>query len=263
MERDAGGGGDCFYFSLYEALAERNLLKNVMDAYGTFTPLNKNSFNQYFRNLIAEQITPARLATTIEILRSTLRENKSKSLYALAELVNLQPWLVQAYKNSNDNTDLFARNVRRFIRQAKNEPQALEIGLARQLLRTAGIALHLVYKNFPERKRTKESIAPGLSLKTPEKKMLLDFENAPTYLLPPSYRSEKRLPFSLPLETVKDEPIVYLVMSRKEGHYYYLTFHDYEGGKRKRSSTKKHKSKRRSKRSSTSKRIRRSTSSTK
>ena len=252
FERDAGGGGDCFFFSLYKALEERNLLKNIMDSYGTFS-LNKNSFNTYFRNLVAEQITTERLTTLIEILQSVVRENQGTSEKELANMVDLQPWLVRAYLNANRNStnrnsanrnnERFAINVRRSIRQAKNEPQALEIGIATELLSTAGIELQLVYKNFPQRKRSLHSIAVGLSLKTPEKKMLADYENLPTYLLPPNYSVEKKMPLSLPLETRNGEPIVYLVMSRKEGHYYYFTFNEYYGGtrhtKRRKSKTKR------------------------
>jgi hypothetical protein len=246
FERDAGGGGDCFFFSLYEALKERDLLKNIMDSYGTFS-LNKNSFNTYFRNLVAEQITTERLITLIEILQSVVRENKGRSDKDIADMVDLQPWLVRAYLNANRNStnrnsanrnyERFAINVRRSIRQAKNEPQALEIGIATELLNTTGIELQLVYKNFPQRKRSINTIAQSLSLKTPEKKMLADYENLPTYLLPPGYSVEKKMPVSLPLETRNGEPIVYVVMSRKEGHYYYFSFHEYYGGTRRSQAT--------------------------
>ena len=214
-----------------------------MHSYGTFS-LNKSNFNIYFRNLVAEQITTERLTTLIELLQSVVRENKGRPDKEIADMVDLQPWLVRAYLNANRssanrnsanrNSERFAINVRRSIRQAKNEPQALEIGIATELLSTAGIALQLVYKNFPQRKRSINTIAQSLSLKTPEKKMLADYENLPTYLLPPGYSVEKKMPLSLPLETRNGEPIVYLVMSRKEGHYYYFSFHEYYGGTRSR-----------------------------
>ena len=238
-----------------------------MHSYGTFS-LNKSNFNTYFRNLVAEQITTERLITLIEILQSVVRENKGRPDKEIADMVDLQPWLVRAYLNakrssakrssanrnsSNRNSERFATNVRRSIRHAKNEPQALEIGIAMELLSTAGIALQLVYKNFPQRKRSINTIAQSLSLKTPEKKMLADYENLPTYLLPPGYSVEKKMPLSLPLETRNGEPIVYLVMSRKEGHYYYFSFHEYYGGTRSRTTrrsqtTKRQATKRKTKR---------------
>jgi hypothetical protein len=49
--KDAGGGGDCFFFSVFEALKERNLMKKIKISAGT-----KDDFNILMRHIVANSL---------------------------------------------------------------------------------------------------------------------------------------------------------------------------------------------------------------
>jgi hypothetical protein len=49
--KDAGGGGDCFFFSVYEALKERNLMKKIKISAGT-----KEDFNIMMRSIVVNSL---------------------------------------------------------------------------------------------------------------------------------------------------------------------------------------------------------------
>ena len=51
--KEAGGGGDCFYYSIWAALTERNLIRrNILPKMNI--PLDKEGFMLYFRNYVAD-----------------------------------------------------------------------------------------------------------------------------------------------------------------------------------------------------------------
>lgn len=49
--KDAGGGGDCFFFSVYEALKERNLMKKIKISAG-----KKEDFNIMMRSIVVNSL---------------------------------------------------------------------------------------------------------------------------------------------------------------------------------------------------------------
>ena len=239
-ETDAGGGGNCFYFSLYEALTEQRLVKHITQLYGIIPKHysnnsfmgKKHNFNKYFRKLIADQITPELLEKyeIVRIVSDAVNANVNNNSYIdkskldeIAQITQLQPWLIHDYIKAAGSLPLFSKHVKKSIRQTNNEVQELEVKIAQQLLSYAEIELKIISKFYKRKRNTNSFPFSGTQLNTAEKKMIVDFENKPFYKLPNNPHLNKKLPFTLSFKNESGQPIVYLVSSPMEGHYFYFS----------------------------------------
>jgi hypothetical protein len=220
IDKDAGAGGDCFFFAIYEALSERErqLIDTLMDMYGPFR-LNKHSFNLFFRNLIATKInanyrTPATdyLRELYSLITSAYENavaicqdasyngpgyNQNKCIVdVIADELQQPHWLVKDYIKATrkDSQKKFIELVSASIRQPHKQVQELEYNLAKELLGIVGIDLQLVLTK-----------GDGTYEKTMRQRPF-------------------SLPFSLPLENKSGQPIIYVIINSTTGHYSYFCF---------------------------------------
>ena len=142
--KEAGGDGNCFFNSIYDAANEENLLERIYNAYNTSSkPVDKISFVKYIRDLVARKINQddTGLRTAYEIFEQSDIKNK----ITLEEdtgyiLDDFQPWLIELYKNSK-NFEEFKMNVINTIRNSSNYIQGLEYDITKDLLEYASIEL--------------------------------------------------------------------------------------------------------------------------
>jgi hypothetical protein len=257
IDKDAGAGGDCFFFAIYEALSERErqLIDTLMDMYGPFR-LNKNSFNLFFRNLIATKInanyrTPATdyLRELYSLITSAYENavaicqdaeyNANKCIVdVIADELQQPHWLVKDYIKATrkDSQRKFIELVSASIRQPHKQVQELEYNLAKELLGIVGIDLQLVL--------TKGDGTYEFAEKTMRQRPF-------------------SLPFSLPLENKSGQPIIYVIINSTTGHYSYFCFFLCSAGGAKRTRRKRSGHKRSGGKRSGSKRTRRSQATSK
>jgi hypothetical protein len=263
LDIEAGGKGDCFYFSLYEALTERGLMDDFIKSIGlTYGPPydvlrpirgnKKQSFNLYFRDLVANKLQPTDLATTIEILESnpqiqaifTLQRIKpddyKNMLINISNDTEFNPWFIDIYIRSarKTNNSAFLKGIQAGIKTAGNEAQQIETVLAKAILDSVGIQLEIVYKQFPAKTRISQYQALSY-LNTSNKQKIVDYDNAPVYTYG-KYNKKKLEHIKLPIEN-NGTPIIYVINSPQEGHYTYFSFNTYRGGYRKTRHKHQHK----------------------
>jgi len=238
IDTDAGGKGNCFYFSLYEALKERDLIKNLEETYSIGRYVSKETFNKYFRMLISSQLSTDIMRETFIVLKEVFDNNSDLSIAEISHRTELQSWLIKDFINSNSSLMSFTNLVKKSIMIRGREVQSLEVNLAIKLLALAGISLVIIKKIVPTRKKSQRELKiSGLSLNTNERKMLANYDNQPTYNI---NEREIQMPFNLPIEN-GGQPIIYLISSPIEGHYTYFSFSlaKYEGGLKKKKTKKR------------------------
>ena len=142
--KEAGGDGNCFFNSIYDAANEQGLLERIYNAYNTTSkPLDKISFVKYIRDLVARKINQddTGLRTAYELLEDSDIKNKIKLEENKAYILNdFQPWFIQLYKDSK-NYEEFKMNVTNTIRNSSNYTQGLEYGITEDLLEYAHIEI--------------------------------------------------------------------------------------------------------------------------
>jgi hypothetical protein len=148
--KEAGGDGNCFLNSIYDAANEQNLLEKIYNKYKTETkPVDKTAFVTYIRGLVANQIIQddEGLRTVYEIFEQSDIKNKlnleEPDIQYLVK--DFQPWLIDLYKNSK-NFEEFKTNVTNTIRTSNNYTQGLEYSITQDLLEPADIEIesHMV-----------------------------------------------------------------------------------------------------------------------
>ena len=142
--KEAGGDGNCFFNSIYDAANEQKLLDKIYNTYKPETnPIDKKTFVTYIRGLVAKKLSmeDEGLKTAYEVLENSGIKNKIKLEEDKKYIVDdFQPWLIELYKNSKDFAD-FKEKVITIIKSSNNYIQGLEYGVTEDLLEDAGIAI--------------------------------------------------------------------------------------------------------------------------
>lgn len=161
--KEAGGGGDCFYYSIWAALTERNLIRrNILPKMNI--PLDKEGFMLYFRNYVADilnnsekiegiynfyedigvqSILPAGRVSfstflhpgntvpkaILEKLRPKMRE-----VYDFLNLNEIQEWMADIFISSNSVAE-FKRRVIESVRTKGNNVQEFEVRIITKLFK--------------------------------------------------------------------------------------------------------------------------------
>jgi len=142
--KEAGGDGNCFFNSIYDAANEQKLLEKIYNTYKPETnPIDKKTFVTYIRGLVAKKLSmeDEGLKTAYEVLENSGIKNKIKLEEDKKYIVDdFQPWLIELYKNSKDFAE-FKEKVITIIKSSNNYIQGLEYGVTEDLLEDAGIAI--------------------------------------------------------------------------------------------------------------------------
>jgi hypothetical protein len=148
---DAGGGGNCFYYSVYEALHADELLGKLQSALDPLPldTLNKTNFNLTMRTIVGDYLnTPA--GSTIfnnfyKLMTDALTENYNDVNFYRDHEEYLK-WLIDLYYESDTFID-FKQAVISEIKKEGVYVQSLEIEIVKFLLKQAGIHLFVDQSN--------------------------------------------------------------------------------------------------------------------
>jgi len=161
--KEAGGGGDCFYYSIWAALTERNLIRrNILPKMNI--PLDKEGFMLYFRNFVADilnnsekiegiydfygdigvqSILPAgrvNFSTFLHPGNSVPKEiidrirPKMREVYDFLNLNEIQEWMADIFISSNSVAE-FKRRVIESVRTKGNNVQEFEVRIITKLFK--------------------------------------------------------------------------------------------------------------------------------
>ena len=274
-ELDSGAGGDCFYFTIYDALVERGLLNDFVKSIGLtyarhygvipkFTNNKKQNFNRYLRTLVASRINQSIINNALTLLddmnefKELLKSNSRNSdeytsiIHDLSNKTDLSIWFIKDYinyrkKNLNESLhdSRFYVLVKKTVETPGNEAQQIEISITREILESVGIIMKNVLKEYPRKKGISQYSIAGLDLNSDEKRIIAkdDDANKPDYTLNGygGFSHKKLKNIKLLPESPNGEPIIYIVNSPQEGHFTFFSFSHakYSGGKKGKKTHKK------------------------
>jgi len=147
--KDAGGGGNCLYFSLYEALQSRGYLNMLSESLG-MQFIDKHDFNIKIRQLIADHVDGV-IRDMIQHFCNSVMQRNMPGVESLKISLLAQPlWLQNIIKkhahirfcgNVNQVYNLVLEEVKASIKTAGNWAGEIEVQVATNILDTAGIIL--------------------------------------------------------------------------------------------------------------------------
>lgn len=148
--KDAGGGGDCFYFSMYEALESRGYLELLSNSLGMPGFTDKKDFNIKIRELISDNIDDSVKDMIQHFCETFLIQNMSNVDSLKLSLLTLPVWLQNIIKkhvnikscgNIEQVYNLVLREVKASIIIPGNWAGELEVAVIKNMLDTVGIEL--------------------------------------------------------------------------------------------------------------------------
>ena len=161
--KDAGGGGDCFYYSIWAALTERNLIKRRILPKMNI-PLDKEGFMLYFRNFVADILNNSEKIEGIYDFYGDIRVQsmlpagrvnfstflhpgnsvpkaileklrpKMREVYDFLNLNEIQEWMADIFIESNSVAE-FKRRVIESVRTKGNNVQSFEVTIITELFK--------------------------------------------------------------------------------------------------------------------------------
>ena len=151
---DAGGGGNCFYYSVFNALNEDKLLGKLQTALESelLDTLNKVNFNITMRTIVGDYLnTPAGITIFTNFynfmtisLNAYYEEHKRIDVNDFCNKhAEYLPWLIKLYGSSR-SFNQFKEAVIENIKKNGTYVQSLEIEIVKHLLKKAGIHLFVL-----------------------------------------------------------------------------------------------------------------------
>lgn len=160
--RDAGGRGDCFYFTLYEAMKEKDLLDGLTVTYPELRG-TKRVFVQAFRTLVADHCDEEYTRMYMEMCR-TKRQYPETFLELLdwkrssfpTWLTHISKTYIQSKSCSKEHLQMFLHAVKQSIRISSSRldkeggsyTSELDVQIAKGILQRAGIYLEIKHHEF-------------------------------------------------------------------------------------------------------------------
>lgn len=158
--KDAGGNGNCFYYSLFEALSNRRLLEHLKDL---TTTTSKYTFNTTFREYISEHI---QLGAFVKYM--TELKKKEPDTFNVA-LQGFPQDIVNAFDSSNE-ADI-QKNIRTSMKTPGTYVTQLEVKAIQELLlEKCNILLHILSRPWARDKK-------AYALNIPNRIVLVNLDN--------------------------------------------------------------------------------------
>jgi hypothetical protein len=142
-EEDAGGGGDCFYYSLYASLEAQSLLDTVCSTFGLGKSRTKEDFNRSFRRYLASQL-PSELLSMIDYLCTIPIGSRGIQLGSLSDEYQI---ILRNVTDAQCKNNDYKKDLVRQLQAATSTDRVWagqpEVRLTKHLLTTVGIVLHI------------------------------------------------------------------------------------------------------------------------
>ena len=138
---DAGGGGNCFFFSLYEAAKNTGVLGKITTQFPAVDTSSKERFNETFRTALATYITTHNFAKQYDGFLSLTDQAIDKDDW-MEQLKDMFPdWYVKAFPFSTKPLDpeYFKTQIAQGVSQPGNYVGDIEVSAARNMLDECGI----------------------------------------------------------------------------------------------------------------------------
>ena len=142
-EEDAGGEGNCFYFSLFEALRAQSLLDTVCDTFRLGACTTKDEFNRAFRKFLASELV-AELDSIVAHICTIPIHLRGPSLSSLSiEYQTILESITEAQCKNRESRQPIVQQLQAIT--ATNEAWAgePEVLHTKRLLQGLGIILHI------------------------------------------------------------------------------------------------------------------------
>ena len=142
-EEDAGGGGNCFYYSLYASLQAQSLLDTVCTTFRLGESHTKEDFNLSFRGFLASQL-PSELLAMIDYLCTIPISLRGIQLSSLSdEYRGILRNITDAQCKNNDYKQGLVRQLQTATSTDRVWAGQPEVRFTKHLLTTVGIVLHI------------------------------------------------------------------------------------------------------------------------
>jgi hypothetical protein len=138
---DAGGGGNCFFFSLYEAAKNTGVLGKIRTKFLAVDTSSKERFNETFRTALATYITTHNFAKQYDSFLSLKNQSIDKDDW-MEQLQSMFPdWYVKAFPfpDGPRNPEYFKTQIAQGVSQPGNYVGDIEVSAARNMLDECGI----------------------------------------------------------------------------------------------------------------------------
>ena len=138
---DAGGGGNCFFFSLYEAAKNTGVLGKITTKFPAVNTSSKERFNDTFRSALATYINTHNFAKQYDGFLSLKNQSIDKDDW-MEQLQSMFPdWYVKAFPfpDGPRNPEYYKTQIAQGVSQTGNYVGDIEVSAARNMLDECGI----------------------------------------------------------------------------------------------------------------------------
>ena len=127
---DAGGGGNCFFFSLYMAAKNTGVLGKIRTKFPAVDTSSKQLFNETFRTALATYIASHTFERQYSAFNTLLTENG----WSLRIKQMFPQWYETAFRNGPLNPEYFKTQIAQGVSQTGNYVAEIEVNAARNML---------------------------------------------------------------------------------------------------------------------------------
>ena len=143
---ETGGGGRCFFNSLYYALRERNLLNNL-EAIGITQVTTLQQFTYIMRGILVDRLDQGVCNTYFEQIKNISVSGTRVDTSSLEGL--LQPWEIKIFEKNIRNPQQFCKEWLETINENITYVSDVMIQTIKELLLEVGITLETITDNDP------------------------------------------------------------------------------------------------------------------